>query len=315
MLAHVMTIYNYLLHLHEQSQLTLHQAMIHFYKEVVLFLSLELLGIIIMVAYITSILRYAIPLTRFRALAEQLSTDINAPITGLQPFNSTLVVKTTDAVSALQKQVQMLINKRTKMLAAISHDLRIPLTRLRMRAELVDDPDFTEEMLADVDEMSAMISDILTFARGDVFHEQRDDVDLYTLLYQIYEDFKQMGYAIHFQCEDGHYCVSGYRMALKRVFNNLVENALKYGDEAWISLKKTDKHINISVDDNGPGIATHALAHIFDAYYRADLKEKGGTGLGLNTAHEIITIHGGDIRLTNKEPHGIHAEVILAGMR
>ena len=199
------------------------------------------------------------------------------------------------------------------MLAAISHDLRTPITRLRLRAEFVDDDEQRAKMLNDLEQMEAMIAATLAFAREDSTNEPRKTLDLAALMQSVCDDATDMGCDVVY---DGAARASynGRPMALKRAFTNLVDNAVKYGGGARVVLEETREGIVVTVEDNGPGVPDSEIERIFEPFYRAETsrnRETGGTGLGLAVVRSIIRGHGGEVTLVNRTEGGLRATVTL----
>lgn len=199
------------------------------------------------------------------------------------------------------------------MLAAISHDLRTPLTALRLRAEFIHDPDIKERMLATIDEMNAMVDATLAFAREEAAQEDTRLVDLTALVESVCADFSDLGEAVSFAAV-GRTTYSCRPIAIKRALRNLIQNAVRYGNGARVSMAQTDTEFQIFVDDDGPGIPEADLDRVFEPFMRLDPsrnQESGGIGLGLSIVRSIIRGHGGDVVLQNRAEGGLRVLVIL----
>ena len=255
--------------------------------------------------------RVTAPLAGFAAAAERLGVDGEAdplPESGPRELRAA-----TRAFNRMQGRLARFVADRTQMLAAISHDLRTPLTRLRLRAELVDDPEMQRRMLADLDEMEAMISATMAFARDDAKREPRGRLDLADLLQSLCDDRVDSG---HDAVYDGppHVVAEGRPVALRRAFANLMDNAIAYGGGFTVRLEPEDGQARIHVDDRGPGIPEEEFEKVFAPFYRLERsrsRDTGGVGLGLSTARTIIRGHGGDIQLTNRPEGGLRVTVTL----
>ncbi|NVN04847.1 two-component sensor histidine kinase [Asaia spathodeae] len=237
------------------------------------------------------------------------------PLSEEGPREIRLVVET---INAMQAQIRKFVTDRTTMLAAISHDLRTPLTRIRLRGEFIDDTDQQKLLFRDVDEMQAMIDGALSFFRDDALREENTMFDLSNLLQTIAYDYTDQGHDVRFIGPDR----TGYNgppYALRRVFSNLVENAIKYATAPQIVLSPApDGSATIIVRDNGPGLPEAALQTVFEPYFRLDKsrnRQTGGVGLGLTSARTIIRALGGDIAMTNREQGGLDVCVFLPGPR
>ncbi len=251
------------------------------------------------------------PLRVFSRAAERLGIDIHAP--SLPESGPQEVLQATRAFNEMQERIRKLIDDRTRMLAAISHDLRTPITRLRLRADFIEDEEQSAKALRDLDEMETMISSLLSFAREDANEEPREIVDLVTLLQSVCDDMKDIGSAVTFEGE-GRLPYSCSRLALRRAFTNLLENAVRYGGCARLTFSKSDDCAVVQIDDDGPGIPETEKEKAFDPFYRIEKsrnRETGGTGVGLYVARTIIRGHGGDIRLRNRCEGGLRAEIEL----
>jgi len=255
--------------------------------------------------------RTTAPLAMFARAAEQLGRDVDAsdlPETGPRE-----VGKAARAFNEMQHRLRHLIRSRTMMLAAISHDLRTPITRLRLRAEFVDDSAQRDKMLADLEQMEAMISATLAFARLDSREEKPKPLDLAGLVDVVCNDATDLGQDVRLTTVD-RAKFTGRPVALRRALDNIVDNAVKYGNRARISLVCTDTSHVITVDDDGPGIPEAEIERVFDAFHRVDPSrnpETGGVGLGLAVVRSIIDGHGGTITLKNREKGGIRVTVTL----
>ena len=245
------------------------------------------------------------------AAADRLGRDVAA-----EPLAETGTVEMQRAARAfnrMQERLRRLIESRTQMLAALSHDLRTPLTLLRLRAEEVADTDERDKMLATIGEMDEMIGTTLAFARDEVRAEPRRRVDVAALLASIVDDMADAGLPVTMKPAAPliHECQPG---ALKRAFTNLLDNAVKYGKRAEAAIATTAKGIEITVDDEGPGIPEAELPRVFQPFYRVEEsrnRETGGIGLGLAIAQSIVQAHGGELSLANRRGGGLRACITL----
>lgn len=239
----------------------------------------------------------------------------SAAIEEAGPREIRLVART---INGMQAQIQRFIAYRTTMLAAISHDLRTPLTRIRLRGEYIDDRKQQANLFRDVDEMQAMIDGALAFFRDDAAGEASTMFDLPGLLQTIAYDYSDQGHAVDYHGPNKA-CYVGRLYALKRVFTNLVENSIKYGTPPTIDLEQQkDGSLIVYVRDRGPGISQEALPRVFDPYFRVDTsrnRQTGGVGLGLTSAQAIVRSHGGEIEMENREGGGLEVRVLLPSIR
>jgi signal transduction histidine kinase len=217
------------------------------------------------------------------------------------------------AFNAMQARIQRLISDRTQALASVSHDLRTPITRLRLRAGFLADPEAQAAIDADLDEMEAMIDATLAYLRGDTEPEDPKETDLATMLVTLVDAAADAGQAASFEGPRHAFApVRGY--AMKRAFANLVDNALSYGGGASVTLQDTGAAIRVLVDDNGPGIPKPELERVFEPFHRLDAsrnRRTGGAGLGLAIARQTIAREGGTVWLANRPGGGLRAEVVI----
>lgn len=222
--------------------------------------------------------------------------------------------KASQNINKMRQQTQALMNARTKMLTAISHDLRTPLTRLKLRGQFIEDKNEAAKIIADLDEMETMIIAILSFAKNDNLREVKQRIDLNALLASICYDYADLGYQVEFKGIEHALPFLGRSSALKKAFDNIIGNAIKYAPQVWVSLALNRQKIQVCIEDNGPGIPKVELKKVFEAYYRSEhgkATTSTGSGLGLTVAHEIIQDHGGTISLQNKITRGLAVHIEL----
>lgn len=218
------------------------------------------------------------------------------------------------AFNEMQGRIQRLIEDRMQMVAAISHDLRTPITRLKLRAEFVDDSEQREKMLRDLDEMETMIKSTLAMARVDANPEPPVRVDLQQLLIDSIEGLNHVSLEVDPAIGDTKVWVKAQPIALKRALANLIENAVVYGKRARVRLSASPSDYEIAVDDAGPGIPEGDLDKVFRPFFRLEAsrnRESGGAGLGLSIARSVVRAQGGEIILRNLEGGGLRAVVSL----
>jgi len=220
---------------------------------------------------------------------------------------------TIRAFNQMQERLIRFMNDRTQMLAATSHDLRTPLTSLRLRTELVEDAELKSKMLATLDEMQKMVEAMLAFAREDSAHEDTQDVDLDSLIQSITDDLVDQGLAATFESGEKH-IIRARPFTLTRAIRNIIENAARHGGGAFVRVEQVEAEILIIIEDNGPGIPETHIDDVFHPFMRVDdarNQESGGMGLGLGIARTIVRGHGGDITLSNRPNGGLRAEIKL----
>lgn len=274
-------------------------------------LSLAVMSVLVVVIGVWALSRAVRPFAAFAAAAERLGVDVAAP--PLPERGPSEVATAARAFNVMQERLRRFVEDRTQMLAAISHDLRTPITRMRLRAEFVEDDEQREKMLADLAEMEQMIAATLAFARDDAAQEPRRALDLAALLQGLADDFTAAGKDVAY---DGpaKLVVQGRPTALKRAFANLLDNAVKYAGGARIGVADGAGQVAVEIVDSGPGIPEAEQDKVFAPFYRLDRsrnRETGGTGLGLSVARSILRGHGGDVSLRNRPEGGLTVRVAL----
>jgi signal transduction histidine kinase len=213
----------------------------------------------------------------------------------------------------MQARLKRYISDRARVLAAVSHDLKTPLTHIRLRTDLLDDEELRDKLQGDLDEMERMVSATLDFMRGTESREPSQTLDLVALLESVRDDARDAGWEV--ELEGGlRQPVQGRPLALKRSLRNLVENAVRYGERARIRVEDEGQQIRITVLDDGPGIPEVMLEQVFDPFFRLEssrARHTGGTGLGLGIARNIARAHGGDLVLSNRPEGGLNAQLVL----
>ena len=264
-------------------------------------------GLIVVVVLCVVLMRHAVrPLTVLTKAADRLGRDVLAPPVEIRGPREVMAAAT--AFNRMQSRLRRFIEDRTQMIAAISHDLRTPITRLKLRAEFIEDDEQRLKILADLDEMEAMISSTLAFARDDSAREARVAVDLVGVLIDLCDQF-----SVSFDGPDELEMSLGAN-GVKRAFANLIENACKYGGGGRVVLRIEGDMVVVTIDDDGPGIPVGELENVFAPFYRVESsrnRETGGTGLGLAVARSAIRGNGGDVTLANRQPGGLTVTVTL----
>uniref|UniRef100_A0A2A4Z322 histidine kinase n=1 Tax=OCS116 cluster bacterium TaxID=2030921 RepID=A0A2A4Z322_9PROT len=228
----------------------------------------------------------------------------------------------TESFNQMNRKIKSFVDDRTKMLAAISHDLRTPITSLRLRAEFIEDKEMQGKILETLDEMQMMTEAALKFSKDSVSDEKTKDTDLESLLESLVEDYEDMDADVKL-LEDGdrvQIILPMRVMSMKRALRNLIDNGLKYGERVEVDFKLIDagENVAICIKDIGPGIAEDELEKVFEPFYRLEKsrnKDTGGVGLGLSIARNIIRGHGGDLSIANIVQdgvvNGLEARIIL----
>jgi signal transduction histidine kinase len=274
-------------------------------------IGLCLLAIAITIVTVFAARQFSRPVEHLAAAVRKFGMDPQAPpIPETGPKELRQVVRT---FNAMQAQIQKFLAYRTMTLAAISHDLRTPLTRIRLRGEFMENPEQQARLFRDVDEMRAMVDGALVFFRDDAVAEATTTFDLPGVLLTIANDCADQKIDVTYT-GPAHAVYHGRPFALKRAFTNLVENAIKYGTSPQIELSCEDTVFVVAVRDRGPGIPDDALERVFRPFYRLDKSRNrtvGGVGLGLTVVQAIVHGHGGEIALSNRPGGGVEARVTL----
>jgi signal transduction histidine kinase len=252
------------------------------------------------------------PLSSFAKAAEEFSLDgTAAPLPERGPTEIRSVAK---ALNRMRQRIGALIDDRTKMLAAISHDLRTPITRMRLRSEFIEDEGHRSRMLRDLDQMRSMLESVLSFLRNDRKLEAMTLVDIASSLQLITDQFTDMGHSVNYVGPE-HAMATARPDDLHRSVTNLVENAVKFGAEATVRLVASPDAVIIEVEDDGPGISDARKEVMLEPFVRGDdarnMDEASGFGLGLSIARSIVLAHGGELSLNDREPHGLIVRIRL----
>ena len=271
------------------------------------FLTMLALAIAVL-AYVVARIAGA-PLKRLSKAAAELGQDLDrAPVDVSGPAE---VRGAAEAFNAMQRRLQQHVSERTNMLAAITHDLQTPLTRIRLRLEKVEDEPLREKLVADLGDMKALIDEGLELARSAETSEPKVMLDLDSLLESLVEDAVDAGGNAVF--EQGCQAVMQLRpLAIGRLFSNLIENALKHGGSARVAATKIGGDVIVRVRDSGPGLPEDMLEKVFDPFVRVESsrsRETGGAGLGLTIARTLAEKNGATLRLRNHPEGGLEAIV------
>ena len=277
---------------------------------------IAVLGVmVILVAALSvwAIRRLTAPIELFARAAARLGTDVNAPpipVTGPAEVQGAI-----HAFNQMQERLQRFIDDRMQMVAAMSHDLRTPITRLRLRTEYLDDATQRAKALCDLDEMEHMINEVLGFARDEAQVGTSVNLDLSSMLQTICDDMADKGHRLEYVAR-AHPKVWCRANAIRRCLTNVIDNAVKYGRAARIALSTEGQDVVVHVDDRGPGIPAELREQVFRPFFRADAsrnRDSGGTGLGLSVARNIARAHGGDVELADRRRGGLRVIVRLPG--
>jgi signal transduction histidine kinase len=251
------------------------------------------------------------PLQSLADAADALGRNIDSP--PMAERGPVEVVRAARAFNTMQLRLAAYLRERTSVLAAMSHDLKTPVTRLKLRAELLADPALRTKFTRDLEELESMVAATLDFLQGTAGAETAQPVDMGALLASVEADLSEMGHAVRIEGQPRQ-PYTGQPAALKRCLRNLVENAVKYGQAAEIVVDDDAQRLRIEVRDSGPGIPPDELERVFEPFYRLEgsrNRDTGGTGLGLTIARSIAQAHGGHLTLENRPEGGLVARLTL----
>ncbi|WP_234369598.1 ATP-binding protein [Paracidovorax avenae] len=276
-------------------------------------LRIYLLRIAVVVAVALVAVRIAMrPLARMARAADALGRDLQSP--PLDTSGPREVRQAAQAFNAMQRRIADGVAERTRFLAAVSHDLRSPITRLRLRTEMLESDALRAKFRADLQEMESMVSATLDVLRGAGTPGPRHSVDIDALVGSLVQDLREStGQAIpvHGMARAP---LPGYAQSLRRCLQNLLENALRYAGSVQVQIEDTARELAITVRDGGPGIAPAHLPHVLEPFYRAEGSRNaasGGFGLGLSIADMVARAHGGRLELANRPEGGLDARLVL----
>jgi signal transduction histidine kinase len=251
------------------------------------------------------------PLSSLATAAEKLGEDINRP-----PLPETGPIEAQRAARAfntMQRRLARFIADRTRIFTAMSHDLKTPITRLRLRSEMLGDEVLRAKFDKDLEEMEAMVTQTLDFMRDANTQEAVQRVDTMALLESLQTDYQDTGSRVEIEGSVAQ-PYPGRPLALRRCLTNLVDNAIRYGGCATIKVEDAADRLTIRILDDGPGIPAQELEQAFEPFFRGETsrsRDTGGTGLGLGIARNIARAHGGDLILNNRPEGGLEAILSL----
>jgi len=272
-----------------------------------LLLSLAIVGALVMLV----VRQATLPLQRLAQAADNLGQNLDAP--PLSETGTTEMRSAAQAFNRMGEKIRRLVDERSRALAAVSHDLRTPLTRLRLRSELIDDDRLRGQMAADLDAMTQMIDATLDYLRGIQENEPVRPIDINALLSSLSEDALALGREIPVdgQAQNSY---PGRLTALRRALQNLIDNAFKYARSPRLLVQDSPGALRLTVLDDGPGIPAESLSRVTEPYYRPDAaraSDTGGVGLGLSIVKDVALLHGGELILTNRPEGGLSVTLVL----
>lgn len=261
--------------------------------------------------------RLLLPVRTLSAAAAAFAPDAASP--PLSEQGPLEVAQAAAAFNAMASRIRRFISERTRILSAIGHDLRTPITRMKLRAEFIEDDEMREKFLHDINELMSLVEATLEFSKDSSASEPLTTLDLHALLQTVVDDVAESrpldGDRIILADFNGTVMTKGRPMGLKRAFTNLINNAVNYGGNAMVIIHPPHNgRVTVTVEDDGPGLPEDDLERMFEAFVRGEEsrnRETGGTGLGLAITRTIIRGQGGDVVLHNREPNGLQAVVTL----
>ena len=248
------------------------------------------------------------PLVRLAKAAERFGKGDY--VNDFRPSGAAEIRKAAYEFDRMAKRINRHLNQRSEMLSGISHDLRTPLTRLKLQLALLNQKDISEKMSKDIDEMEIMLNDYLQFAKTQT-KEETSTIDLPQLFDEIVNDLKNDNLII---VNLEKTVMKGRRSSLKRCFENVIQNGLTYGEKVYVNLLKGSNRVIINIEDNGPGISEDQYKNVFKPFFRLDKSRslnKSGVGLGLAIVEDIINSHGGNIQLGRSLYKGLLVKISL----
>ncbi|NPU15203.1 two-component sensor histidine kinase [Bradyrhizobium sp. 83002] len=268
-----------------------------------------LLGALIGMAAVIAIAREARPLRQLSRSLGQFSSDATA--VHVKPAGAPEIRNLISAVNDMQTRISELVRGRTLLLGAVSHDLKTYITRLRLRVERLPEQEQRDKAAGDLDEMTRLLEDALAVSRGGFAAIQRQPLDLTAMLMEIVDDRRQSGAQISAELGRAPLTVLGEPTALRRLFINLIENALRFATRCTVRVLP-DKSAVIAIDDDGPGIPPDARNAVFEPFFRLEnsrSRSTGGSGLGLAIVKQIADAHGASLDLSTSPEGGLRVRV------
>lgn len=273
----------------------------------------SLVGVALLVGLVLASFATTRPLARLAMNAEAFAADLNAP--AFDEFTGPEAVRNlARAFNRMQTDIRRLVFERQTTLAAVAHDFRTYLTRLRLRAEFIYDEIQRSKTVADLEEMTALIDDTLFFAKADQARSEVEEVDFADLARNIVAGVAEAGGRTFFSSSGERFQVLAHTRSLKRALANLVENAIKYGGAAHVVLARRGAQIVLTVEDEGPGVPEEKRVRLGEPFFRVDdsrSRETGGAGLGLAIAKMLVQSSGGELTFGAAASGALRAEIIL----
>ena len=248
------------------------------------------------------------PIVKLSKAAERFGRG--EKVDDLRPSGASEIRKATIEFDKMMKRINKHLNQRSEMLSGISHDLRTPLTRLKLQLAMTDKKDYSKKMASDIDEMEKMLNDYLQYAKSQS-EEDYVEIDINELVLDILRNFDSSKYEYKIIEKVKIY---GRKNLLRRSLSNIVENGLSYGDKIYVEIKKSVGNAIVTIQDNGPGLPKKEYENVFKPFYRVDKSRslnRSGVGLGLSISQDIVKSHGGNISLSESKFKGLAVKVSL----
>ena len=248
------------------------------------------------------------PIVKLSKAAERFGRG--EKVDDLRPSGAAEIRKATIEFDKMMKRINKHLNQRSEMLSGISHDLRTPLTRLKLQLAMTDKKDTARKMASDIDEMEKMLNDYLQYAKSQS-EEDYIEININDLVLNILRNFDSSKYDLK-TIENVN--IYGRKNLLKRSFSNIIENGLSYGDKIFVEIKKSVGNAIIIIEDNGPGLSKKEYENVFKPFYRVDKSRslnRSGVGLGLSISQDIVKSHGGNIQLSESKYKGLAVKISL----
>ena len=248
------------------------------------------------------------PLVRLAKAAEKFGKGDY--VNDFRPSGAQEIRKAAYEFDRMAKRINRHLNQRSEMLSGISHDLRTPLTRLKLQLAMIAQKDLSQKMSKDIDEMEKMLNNYLEFAKTQA-QEATTEIEIIKLLKDIEETLDNKNLSIYY---DKELFFKGRPVALKRSFENIIQNGLTYGQKVFVKIQKSSKKVIVIVEDDGPGIPEDQYKNVFKPFFRLDKSRSlnnSGVGLGLAIVEDVINSHGGNIQLSKSKYNGLQVKISL----
>lgn len=258
--------------------------------------------ILLLVIYMFSTYRLAKPLREIKRAADKLGVDIANKSFSI--YGPSAMRNIADVMKQMIQQIRKLTDERVTTLAALSHDIRTPLTTAKLHVQMLEEEPRATKILTSIDKIEYLLNEVLAYARKDVMRKQPEIIDLVSLMNSIFNEMKEVGYPVTFDSAVEKVIISGYEKELNRALVNLINNAINYGSIAYISIRVVSADVLIEIYDEGPGLPEEEFSKVTEAFYRFESSRSnktGGSGLGLAIAKKIIIANGGNLTLNNHD--------------